>query len=281
MFQRQRRAEILDTIEREGHVVVDELASRYDVSVESIRKDLQALVRAGKCQRVYGGAVRLDGSDAAGDTTGGAQERDTHPLAGAFPTKHVPDCAGSEAGRLAVAKRAFMEINDGDSIFLDVSRTNVLLAGLLAQSDKHVILTTNMIDVMRAAANHPNITALSTGGFLNQDLTGFVGSATVSLLEPILFSKAFVGANGIDLDRNAVLAESFDDGAVKSRVVQNASFKFLLADEEKFGRQGLYRFASLNDFEGVITDTQDPEVLEKLQRRGVPALQAYRTNDSM
>ena len=281
MFQRQRRAEILDTIEREGHVVVDELASRYDVSVESIRKDLQALVKAGKCQRVYGGAVRLDGSDAARDATGGTQERDTHSPAGAFPTKHIPDRAGSEAGRLAVAKRAFMEINDGDSIFLDVSRTNVLLAGLLAQSDKHVILTTNMIDVMRVAANHPNITAFSTGGFLNQDLTGFVGSATVSLLEPILFSKAFVGANGIDLDRNAVLAESFDDGAVKSRVVQNASFKFLLADEEKFGRQGLYRFASLNDFEGVITDTQDPEVLEKLQRRGVPALQAYRTDDSM
>lgn len=280
MFQRQRRAEILDTITREGHVVVDELASHYDVSVESIRKDLQALAKAGKCQRVYGGAVRLDGSGAVEGVDDGAAERDPRPLEGAFPTRPVPDLAGSEAGRLAVARRAFMEINDGDSVFLDVSRTNALLARLLAKSDKRVILTTNMIDVMRAVANHPNITALSTGGFLNQDLTGFVGSATVSLLEPILFSKAFVGANGIDLDRNAVLAESFDDGAVKSRVVQNASFRFLLADEEKFGRQGLYRFASLNDFEGIITDTQDPEVLEKLQRRGVPALQAYRTDDA-
>ena len=280
MFQRQRRAEILATIEREGHVVVDELASHYDVSVESIRKDLQALVKAGKCQRVYGGAVRLDDSVAANGSDGDTTRQDPRSLEDAFPTKHVPDLAGSGAGRLAVAKRAFMEINDGDSIFLDVSRTNVLLARLLAESAKHAILTTNMIDVMRAVANHPNITALSTGGFLNQDLTGFVGSATVSLLEPILFSKAFVGANGIDLGRNAVLAESFDDGAVKSRVVQNASFKFLLADEEKFGRQGLYRFASLNDFTGIITDTQNPDVLVKLQRRGIPTLQAYRTDDS-
>ncbi|RVU97105.1 DeoR/GlpR transcriptional regulator [Coriobacteriales bacterium OH1046] len=261
MFPRQRRAEMLDEINRIGRVSVDDLAGRYDISVDSIRKDLQQLAKAGKCRRVYGGAVKI--APEAPEKEAG--EPGTTPLASTDE---------AAVGRLAVARRAFVEINDGDSIFLDISRTNVILARLLAESDKRVILTTNMIDVLKEVSTCPRITALGTGGYLNEDLTGFIGSATVSLLEPLLFSKAFIGTSGIDPDRNAVMADSFDSGAVKMRVVENASYKFLLADAGKFDKRGLYRFASIDEFTAVITDESSLPILEKIQRRGIPTLMA-------
>lgn len=263
MLPHERRDDILHLIEQDGHVEVHDLVRRYGVSVDSIRKDLQRLSKEGRCRRVYGGAVRIERSSFV----------DERPY---FLDAPAPEQDDDALGRLAVAHRAYVEIDDGDTVFLDVSRTNVLLARLIANGGKRVVLTTNMIDVLREVSDHANVTALGTGGYLNDDLNGFIGSATVSLIEPLLFNKAFVGASGIDVDRCSVMAHSFDDGAVKSRVVQNASYKFLMANAGKFERGGMYRFASITDFSAIITDTRDPSILEKLQRYGIPALQAAR-----
>ena len=116
------------------------------------------------------------------------------------------------------------------------------------------------------------IESLSTGGYLNAQLTGFIGSATISLLEPLLFAKAFIGAEGVDLQTSAVLAYNMDDGSVKQRALQNASYKFLLADRSKFRIHKGYRFASVNDFTAVITDETDPDILRAIVRTGTPAL---------
>ena len=286
MFRRERRQKILDIVRREGHVEVENLARLFGVGVDSIRKDLQHLAKAGKLIRVYGGATRLDDEKDARSSS-----HAKHALHASTNAAHATDAQGdvspdidaqrlgqgSQANylaRLAVARRAYLEINPGDSVFLDVSRTNAILARLIAEGDKKVIVTTNMIDILRTLSNLPHVTALGTGGYLNVQLNGFVGSATVSLLEPLLFAKAFIGASGVDLDRAAVTSNNIDSGSVKERVIHNASYKFLLADEAKFKLRGAYRFASLSDFSAVITDAQDPEVLRKLQMLAIPTLRA-------
>lgn len=284
MFRRERRRKIVELVERDGRVEVDALARKFNVGVDSIRKDLQDLAKEGKLVRVYGGATRIEKTDpptpaapapASGNPIPSLTERggDMHA---ADEFEGMSETSADHASRLAVAKRAYFEINDGDSIFLDVSLTNTLLADLIAAGDKKVIVTTNMIDVMRKLSNLPHVTVLGTGGYLNVQLSGFVGSATVSLLEPLLFAKAFVGTSGIDLKNAAVTSDNIDSGTVKERVIRNASYKFLLADEQKFNRHDAFRFASLTDFSGVITDTEDPEILRKLQALAVPTLRAAR-----
>ena len=179
-----------------------------------------------------------------------------------------------DLGRMAVARRAYYEINDGDTVFLDISRTNIYIAQLIAAGNKRVIVTSNMLDVLRILSNLPHVTALGTGGFLNSELNGFVGSATISLIEPLLFSKAFIGASGINLKQNAVTSNDIDSGATKEHIIQKASYKFLLADAEKFNYSSAYRFASINDFSAVITDSTDPHVFARLRRLAVPVLRA-------
>lgn len=261
VFPKQRREKILEILNSAGHATVEELAREFGVSVDSIRKDLKALSDAGLCRREYGGALRVGGPVP------------TPPGAGSPTLTDTSDntLLGDE-GRMAVARRAYMEINDGDAIFLDISKTNLYLADIIAAGDKRLIVTTNMIEIPHRLAANPKVTALATGGYLNAQLTGFIGSATISLLEPLLFAKAFIGASGVDLTTSAVLAHDMDDGTVKEKALKNASYKFLLADKAKFHTEGGYRFASINDFTAIITDETDAEVLRAIVRTGTPAL---------
>lgn len=256
MFPKERRKEIAELIEEQGSVTVEDLAGRFGVSVDSIRKDLKVLSDAGKCRREYGGALRNE-----------TVTEQTLPIEPKQDAEEYDDI-----GRRAVATRAYIEINDGDSVFLDASRTNLFLADLIAKGDKRCIVTTNMIGVLERLSSNPQITALGTGGYLNMELNGFTGSATVSLLEPLLFAKAFIGCCGVDLESSAVMSFGMDDGLVRQRAVQNASYKFLLVNSAKFGSRGGYRFASITDFSAVITNTTDPTIISQIARTRTPVL---------
>lgn len=263
MFPKERRKEILDIVNASGFATVESLAKRFGVSVDSIRKDLKVLQREGKIKREYGGALKLDEPE---------EPPAPEPPAPTVPTATEAREAEADQGRRMVAARAYLEINDGDAIFLGVSRTNAFLADIIAKGDKRLIVTTNMIDVLTKLSSNPKVTALATGGYLNMQLNGFTGPATISLLEPLLFSKVFVGTCGIDLETSAVLATSVDDGRVSEQAIKNASYRFLLADHGKFGQRAGYRYASITDFTAVITDSCDRSVLRAIASTGTPVL---------
>lgn len=285
-------------LDANGHATVGSLAEHFGVSVDSIRKDLSVLARGGLCRREYGGAFRVDHGGAAAlsipqplasptakrpapqmPSTSQAPDADSktsEKLEIALPAQleeaNEAEALAADEGRRAVAARAWLEINNGDAIFLGVSRTTLFLADYIAAGDKTLIVTTNMIDVLPRLSKNPKVTALSTGGYLNVRLTGYTGPATISLLEPLLFSKAFIGTSGVNVNSKAVLAESVDDGRVNEQVLQNASYCFLLADASKFAPNGGYRYASITDFSGIITDSTDKTVLSAIAATGTPVL---------
>ena len=214
MFPKERRKEILAIVNTTGFATVEDLSKRFEVSVDSIRKDLKSLQREGKIKREYGGALKIE-----------PEKKPANKPIDSSPTLEsiVADAeARAEEGRKSVAARAWLEINDGDAIFLGVSRTNLHLADLIAAGDKRLIVTTNMIDVLTRVSGNPKVTALATGGYL--------------------------------------------------RVLKNASYRFLLADSEKFRIHSGYRWASITDFTAIITDSTDPEVLRAIQATGTPVL---------
>lgn len=298
MFRQERWARIVAILEIEGSASVENLARRFDVSVDSIRKDLQALSREGRIERYYGGARRATSPSPATvrrSDQGPRSSQDpipsfestahpttkphpwpwniSEPTLGPISVEKEADTTAHPA-REAVARRAYLEINNGDSIFLDVSRTNLLLADLIAEGDKRVIVTTNMIEVHQRLSFLPHVTVLGTGGYLNVQVAGSMSSATQSLLEPLLMAKAFIGASGVNLTQGAVTSNSIDTGEMKERVIHNASYRFLLVEEEKFQRPGVFRFASITDFSAIITNTSNPEILAQLSSYGVPTLRS-------
>lgn len=262
MFPKERRRAMAAYIDAEGHATVEELAQRFSVSVDSIRKDLKVLAAEGLCRREYGGATRID-------------RPEPEPASEAALLHGALDLAEEDSAEhscRAVAARAYMEIADGDAIFLDVSKTCLYIAELLAAGDKRCIVTTNMIDIPTVLAKNPKVTALATGGYLSPDMRGFTGPTTISLLEPLLFERAFVSCSSISLQKHAVMADVMDDGLVKQRAIENATYRFLLAEDWKFSNRAGYRFASIGDFTAVVTNESDVAVLGQIASMGIPTL---------
>jgi DeoR family glycerol-3-phosphate regulon repressor len=280
VFPRERRKRIEEIINDEGYVTVDDLAKRFSVSVDSIRKDLKMLANENKCRREYGGAVRIDG---VRNPAAAAKKPQPDPYPEDELIQTVREITTSEElaasikaehekARREVARRAYVEINDNDVIFLDISKTSLYIAELLAKGKKRVIVTTNMIDISNVLANNPIVTALTTGGYLSTDRRGYTGPSTISMLEALMFEKAFISASSISLQNHGVMLDSIDEVAIKQRVLDNATYKFLMAEDWKFGTGGGARFASIGDFDAVITNCTDVEKLRKITETGTPAL---------
>ena len=251
MFRNERHEEILQLVARDGRVATTELAERYGVSEDSIRKDLQQLDAEGKLQRVYGGAVAL--AD--------------------LPARQVVTRVDDHADeKRAIAAKAFGLVEDGMTVFLDVSSTNLYLADLLAASDKRLLVVSNMLELLSRVAAGPNIDAQCPGGHVSSELNGLVGGVTTRGLARGHFDLAFLGTIEFDLERNQVSTFDSEDAAVKMTALENASRAYVVGGSHKFALQGSFRYARLTDFEAIITDELRPEWVARATEAGLAVL---------
>ena len=244
MFHKERHDQIVEYVQERGRASVAELAERFDVTEDCIRKDLKQLDGQGTIERVYGGAISVSTSP----------ERSVYKRMGV-----------NTAEKASIAQKAFEQIKEGETVFLDISTTNVLLAGLLAKGQKRCIVISNMVDVLQTLATNPALTVICTGGYVNLETNGYTGALTVSMLEQLRFDRAFFGAVGVDLDSGDVTTFDVDDGLVKSCVIRRARERYLVVDTHKFKAGGNYCYARLSDFGTVITDSPSPATKKALK----------------
>lgn len=252
MFRNERHEEILQLVARDGRVATTELAERYGVSEDSIRKDLQQLDAEGKLQRVYGGAVALPDAQ---------------------PTRQVASRVDERADeKRLVAGKAFELIEDDMTIFLDVSSTNLYLADLLAASDKRLIVVSNMLDLLSRVAAGANIDAQCPGGHVSLELNGLVGGVTTRNLARNHFDLAFLGTINFGLEDNEVTTFDSEDAAIKHTALERSARTYVVGDSHKFNVQGGFRYARLTDFEAIITDEAHSDWVNRARAAGLTVL---------
>ncbi|MCH3942187.1 MAG: DeoR/GlpR family DNA-binding transcription regulator [Atopobiaceae bacterium] len=251
MFHKERHDQIVHYVQERGRASVSELAERFDVTEDCIRKDLKQLDGQGSLERVYGGAISVSAA----------------PERSVYKRMNV-----NTAEKAAIAQKAYEQIREGETIFLDISTTNVILAGLLAKGQKRCIVMSNMIDVLNELATNPALTVICTGGNVNLEANGYVGALTVSTLERVRFDRAFLGAVGVDLESGEVTTFDVDDGLVKECVIGNSRKRYLVVDAHKLRSRGNYQFAQLADFDAVITDSPSAATRKALKARGTECL---------
>jgi DeoR/GlpR family transcriptional regulator of sugar metabolism len=247
MFLKERQADILRKVEKNGRFSVTELAAEYDVSEDCIRKDLRYLSDEGRLKRVYGGAISM-------------------------PVKPERS-AGRRMGigvveKHAIAQKAFAHIEEGESIYLDTSTTALELARIITSETKHLTVTTCMIDIVLALSENESISVICPGGYFNRELDAFSGSLTIAMVHSFLFDHAFIGAMGVNLANGAVTTFDSDDSGVKGHVIANSRENILLVDSHKFEMSGHFRFASVEDFDAVITDSPTQATRKSIQMLG-------------
>lgn len=234
MFAEERLGQIIELLNEKGKVVVKELSSRFNVTEDCIRKDLKTLEKEGLIKRTYGGAVMTR-----------MEAQNNYIL-----TRKEVNADAKEK----IAEKAFELIEPMETIFFDISTTNLLIAEKIAAGTKKLTVVTNMLDIVKCFTNNPYVEVICIGGVFSKDLSGFIGSTAIEGIEKYKFNKAFIGTCGVDIYDMGVTTFDVEDGNTKKAIMRCSRKAYLVMEAKKFHIDGVYKFASLYDFDCIILD---------------------------
>ncbi len=239
MFAEERKDKIIEILNETGKVVVKELSQKFDVTEDCIRKDLKSLEKHEILKRTYGGAVLL---------------RKTLLKNDMFNRKNV-----SLEAKRKIAEKAFDMIQPRETIFLDISSTNIILAQKIAASNKKLTVISNMVDVVSAFSNCEHVEVIGIGGIFHKELNGFIGSTAIESISKYRVHKAFVGSCGVNMYDMSITTFDVEDGNTK-RMIMNVGKKiYIVMETRKFYLDGTYKFADLYEIDGIILDEAPEE----------------------
>jgi DeoR/GlpR family transcriptional regulator of sugar metabolism len=227
----QRHGDILRRLYVTGYVEAKELVVALGVDSSTIRRDLDALARAGRLQRTHGGARRL---------------------AGAVDVPYAIKKRENLAAKQAIAAAAGALVREGDSVLLDSGSTTHRLA-IELRGRRDLTIVTNDLLIGQAVADYPGIRLLVTGGeMLNSTYTLF-GDRAVAFVEALRVDWAFLGVDAIDGSTGITNTNTLEI-PLKRMMLAVARTRVALADSSKFGQRALVRVADVTELDRIITD---------------------------
>lgn len=242
-----RRNRIIQMLRENPAVRVDELAKLLDVSLITIRRDLQYLETKKLLVRTYGGAV------AAQDTGDEVQMY-----------------------RTLIARYAASLVSDGDNLFINTSR-NALKILEYIQAENVTVITNNGKAINREYSRSVNV--VLTGGELRHPKDAMVGDFALRNLQPIYARKAFIGCSGISAEVG-MTTEIFNEVSINALMIDHATQGvYVLADHTKIGKNSSFISCPIEKIKYLITDEKaSKEALELIREKGVEVHQVSRSD---
>lgn len=250
LYAPERQRELASWTRSVGRISVVEAAERFAVTPETIRRDLDALHRAGQIQRVHGGAIPGD-VEALAD----------RPLA---DREHTASAAKDRIGRAAVR---FIPDTAGASILLDSGTTTERLVAHLPTRDLRVF--TNSPVIATHAAVRPGLDVELSGGRVRPSTLAAVGADAATWFAGLRVDVAFLGTNGVSVG-HGLSTPDVEEAAVKRAMVGAARFVVVLADARKIGAEATCCFAQWHEVDALVTDAAVPDaVRRRLTQEGI------------
>jgi DeoR family glycerol-3-phosphate regulon repressor len=245
MALNDRQNQILDLLRTEDRVDVDDLASRFSVTTQTVRRDLTELCERGLATRTHGGARKLVSASSFG-----------------YEERRVRNASVKEA----IASIAAGLIPNGASVILNIGTTTEQVAAALATHEDLTVITNNInvIHILRGARLN---SLVITGGSVRQSDGAVVGAEAVEFIQRFKADYAVIGTSSLDED-GAVLDFDEREVAVARAILQNARTKILVADHSKFERNAPVRICGISDLDYVITDKRPPDSFVKAAEMG-------------
>ena len=215
MLAEERLSRIMKLLSQQRTATVQELCEALDASESTIRRDLNELDRMGKVNKVHGGATLPDSQFLADEPTMAAKE------------------ALAVVQKKCIAKAAAALITAEDFVFLDAGSTTLALVRELSGPALDARYVTNGVAHARLLAQK-GCRVFLPGGLLRPQTEAIIGAAAMAALQQYNFTKAFLGANGIDLVAGFTTPDP-EEAAVKACAARRAHEVWFLADDTKFG----------------------------------------------
>lgn len=243
MAQNFRQTEILKLARDQGKVVVEDLASHFAVTLQTIRRDLTELCDGGKLTRVYGGAIAASGVVNIGYAERRALNAEEKDRIGRMCAEAIPHEA---------------------SLFLNIGTSTEAVARALL-GHRNLLVVTNNLNVANILAANATAEVIVAGGVLRRADAGLVGDVTLDMVRHFKVDFAVIGTSGLDEDGD-LLDFDFREVRVSQAIIKQARRTFLVADQSKFHRSAPVRIASLAEVDIFFTDAKPPDQVQTLCR---------------
>lgn len=234
----QRQAQIVELVNSNGTMKIAELAEHFQVSRETIRRDMIALSNAGSAKKWYNGTFV-------------SHDFNIQPVNTRLEI--------NQNSKMQICQEAFQYIPEGAVIFIDAGSTTLCFAQLLSQKSGYTVIT-NSIAAANALANGNNHVII-TGGSLNISVMNVTGIQTIDFLEHIKVDVSILGSEGFQR-HTGPSSNDFDDIQIKKLAVKNAMTSIVVADSHKASVSALMQYADWKDIDYFITDDALPAQTE-------------------
>ena len=250
MLTDERRHRILEHHSVQGRVVASALVSEFDVSPDTVRRDLRELDEAGALRRVHGGALPRRG--------------DSDPLP--VRARRAPEAKAS------IARRAAGLASDGQVILIDGGTTTLEVARALPEGLRATVIT-NSLPIALALVDRPGLDVIMVGGKVRSRSHVTVGASSVAALSAVRPDVLFLGVCGLHPEIG-ISVEDPEEREGKRAMIDGAATVVGLADHDKLGTALPFVVAPLTEVTTLVTDTADEEELAPYRALGLQVLTA-------
>lgn len=215
-----------------GAVSLEDIAQEFNISTNTVRRDIQELLsRKNSIKKVYGGVAAN----------------------AEFPQPYTSRAADHGKGKEEIGRLAAAFVEDGDAIYLDSGTTTPCMVKHL-KNHRNITVLTNNLAVMTECALYPNITLITLGGVFDIHTSSFMGSIPLEALSRFTVKTVFLAATGVSICAG-LTNSTYMEAEMKRAVSKVGERCILLADESKFGQAAAVKFYSFNDLYAIVTDS--------------------------
>lgn len=235
MIPEVRREQILQMLSSDSITTTDEIQTKLNISVSTLRRDLIKLQEDNRIILLHGGGVKL------------AQK--------SVELRMAEKLGINRKEKDAIARKAASYVEDGDVIFLDPSSTTYLMIPYLVGRDITVV-TNGISHIAELIAN--DIPSIMIGGLIKTVTTSCYGPMTESSLETLNFNKCFLGASGFSIE-SGITNHDINEKAIKVIALHNSMKQYFLLDFSKYKVLTLIKVAEINEYP-IITNSIPEEL---------------------
>lgn len=233
----ERRQEIAEIINKDRKVYVSKLSELFDVTEETIRRDLEKLENEGILTRTYGGAI--------------TNQHTIEDLS--FPTRTTMNLEHKQI----IAEKAADLINDSDTIMIDASTTCLELMQKLKKSKKDLTVITNSVKIPNDFIGS-NFNIISTGGSLRAHSYALIGPVAQNTIKNYYVDITVMSCKSLSLDKG-IMESNEPEAEIKKKMIQQAEKAVLLVDHTKFNKTAFVKLFDFADFDYIVTDREPAE----------------------
>ncbi|MBO0991499.1 DeoR/GlpR family DNA-binding transcription regulator [Bacillus sp. SD088] len=254
MLQEHRHQKIESFLKQQKAVKATELASLLDVSIDTVRRDLEALEKKGVIKKVHGGAI--------------LKQNEKNVLNKLFNEREVKNIEmKQEAAMVAVEL-----IEEGQAIALNGGTTTIEIAKVLMEKFQRLTIITNDIRILSILGANKNFKVILSGGFFNPEEYTLYGKQCEEVLSNFNIDIAFITVNGLSLE-NGLTDFRIHEVEVIKTILSRSKHKVVVADSSKFETSSYINICPLKEIDLIVTDSSIPSnILEGFGRENIRIL---------